>query len=40
MEIRLSRLSEEEKKEFLSLMEVLNSPEIDNERTAPNWESL
>ena len=34
METRLSRLNEEEKKEVFSLMEILNSPETDNESTA------
>jgi len=30
METRLSRLNEEEKKEVFSLMEILNSPETEN----------
>ena len=34
METRLSRLNEEEKKEVLSLMEILNSSETENESTA------
>ena len=34
METRLSRLNEEEKKEVLSLMEILNSPETENKSTA------
>jgi len=34
METRLSRLNEEEKKEVFSLMEILKSPETDNESTA------
>jgi len=34
METRLSRLNKEEKKEVLSLMEILNSPETENKSTA------